>query len=198
MKPRATWRRRRSVPTPPPRKTMSSDWDPFIGGIIGMGLVFLAVNIALNVGLQYLERLPKPEHGVAWADRVDESDTSWPAAPEETSYSYVSPPAPEEPEPPKGRCLKDTDCRSTGICLQLAGVGGVCASCRMASDCAGENVCDENGDCVRCVSSSSCPGVELCVDKQCVLPAPSVGPLYSVDSPAPLSSWRWRGLHVQP
>lgn len=203
MRPRATWRRRSSVPTTPAPKPRSSDWDPFIGGIIGMGLMFFAVNITVNLGLQYLERLPKAEHEVAWADRVDESDTSWPAVVDDDGLVVVyraTTTSPEpEPEPPKGRCLNDGDCRSTGICLQVGGVG-VCATCRMASDCTGDDVCNENGDCVRCVSSSSCPGVELCVDNRCVLPAPTVGPVYSSGDGhlAPPSSWRWRGMHVQP
>lgn len=179
MRARSTWRRQHKALPITPQPTVEPWYGPFIG--FGLGaVVCLAGSIYAGIWLTtFLDDLLKqPPAEVPWEARIEESDTSWPAVPYETEPDPVVAPVEEEPKAPKGRCLKDSDCRSGGRCVIEAGAS--------------------NGTCAQCENSSQCPGEELCIDGACASPVIDVSG-FEMGEPTitPTPAIYWRGIHLE-
>jgi hypothetical protein len=79
---------------------------------------------------------------------------------------------PVEPQPNGGFCLVDDECTS-GYCLAIEGVGGVCSECELDADCAmgtcvfeilvGYSICTDGSAGVDCMSDRGCAEGLVCV-----------------------------------
>ena len=172
-------RRRKSKPPP---TTPSPSPSPFalpIGALFGAILSIAASIVAVKVLVETIDQIPKAKVPASWEYTLQETDTSFPAVLRETPVEPSKPQVAERTKPPKGRCYRNEDCRSSGVCRLEPGVGGVCGECWSNTDCPGSGICND-GICGRCRAAVDCPGKEVCRDSRCVL-------LEEFEAPG----WRW-------
>lgn len=167
-RPPGKMRRRSGKSKPAPESASPKNWELLLGAAAGLGFSLVCSWFVVQTVVSLIDVVPKKSTELDWSDRLPSPVyiPAPPSTPAKPVPQTVEPP-PKEAKPPKGRCGRDRDCRSSGLCLLEAQGVGICVECLTHSDCPG-NFCSSDNVCVECTGSYQCPGSDICRDNRCI------------------------------